>query len=51
MQTDINAAWQQRKEERKSLRANLNNGILRKAVKEARKTLEKVHWAAALSTV
>ena len=37
----MNAAWQQR-EVRRSLRADPNNGILRKAVKMAGKNFEKV---------
>ena len=44
-----NAAWQQREEVRKSIRADPINGILRKAVKMASKNLEKVRKAAVLS--
>ena len=37
VQAEMNAAWQQREEARRSLRADPNNGILRKAVKIARR--------------
>ena len=45
----MNAAWQQREEARRRLRADPNNGILRKAVKVAGKNLEKVRTTAELS--
>ena len=45
----MNAAWQQREEARKSLRASPNNDLLRKVVKKAGKNLEKVRKAAVLS--
>ena len=45
----MNAEWQQRKEARGRLRADPNNGILRKAVKVAGKNLEKVRKTAVLS--
>ena len=45
----MNAAWQQREEARRSLRADPNNGILRKAVEMAGKNLEKVRKTAVLS--
>ena len=48
-QADINAAWQQREEARKSLLASPNHDRLRKAVKMAVKNLEKVCKAAVLS--
>ena len=49
VQAEMNAAWQQREEVSRSLRADLNNGILRKAVKVAGKNLEKVRKTAVLS--
>ena len=49
VQTEMNAAWQQREEARRSLRADPNNGILRKAVKTADKNHEKVRKTAVLS--
>ena len=45
----MNAASQQREEARRSLRADPNNGCLRKAVKTAAKNLEKVRKTAVLS--
>ena len=48
IQAEMNAAWQQREEVRKSLRTDPNNGILRKAVKVAGKILEKICKAAVL---
>ena len=45
----MNTAWQQREEAKRSLRADPNNGILRKAVKMAGKNLEKVRKAAVLN--
>ena len=42
VQAEMNAAWLQREEARRSLRVDSNNGILRKAVKTAGKNLEKV---------
>ena len=42
----MNAAWQHKEEVRRSLRADPNNGILRKAVKTAGKNLEKVRKTA-----
>ena len=45
----MNAAWQPREEARRSLRADPNNGILRKAVKVAGRNLEKVRKTAVLS--
>ena len=48
-QADMNAAWKQREEARKSLRASPNSDLLRKAVKKAGKNLEKVRKAAVLS--
>ena len=45
----MNAAWQQREEARKSLRASPNSDLLRKAVKKAGKNLEKVRKAVVLS--
>ena len=44
-----NAAWQQREEARRHLRAEPHNGNLRKAVKMAGKKLRKVRKAAVLS--
>ena len=41
VQAEMNAAWQQREEARRSLREDPNNGILRKAVKTAGTNLEK----------
>ena len=45
----MSAASQQREEAWRSLRADPNNGILRKAVKTAGKNLEKVRKTAVLS--
>ena len=45
----MNATWQQREEASRSLRADPNNGILRKAVKVAGKNHEKVHKTAVMS--
>ena len=42
VQAEMNTAWQQREEARRSLRADPSNGILRKAVKMAGKNFEKV---------
>ena len=49
VQAEMNAAWQQRKKARRSLRADPNNGILQKAAKMAGKNLEKVRKIAVLS--
>ena len=49
VEAEINAAWQQREETRRHLRAEPRNSNLRKAVKMAGKNLRKVHKAAALS--
>ena len=49
VQAKMNAAWEQREKAKRSLRADPNNGILRKAVKVAGKNLEKVRKAAVLS--
>ena len=49
VQAEMNAAWQQREETRRSLRADPNNGIVRKAGKVAGKNLEKVRKTAVLS--
>ena len=45
----MNAAWQQREEARRSIRADPNNSILRKPVKMAGKNLEKVRKIGVLS--
>ena len=45
----MNTAWQRREEARRSLRADPNNSILRKAVKMAGKNLEEIRNAAVLS--
>ena len=49
VQAEMNSAWQQREEARRSLRADPNNGSLRKVVKKAGKNLEKVRKTAVLS--
>ena len=49
VQAEMNAAWQQREEARRSLRTDPNNGILRKAVKTSCKNLEKVRKTAVLT--
>ena len=49
MQANINAAWQQKEEARKSLRASPDNDLLRKAVIKAGKKMGKVRKAAVLS--
>ena len=49
VQAKMNAAWQRREEVRRSLRADPNNGLLRKAVTMAGKNLEKVRKTAELS--
>ena len=49
VQAEMNAAWQQREEARRHLRAQLHNSNLRKAVKMAGKRLRKVLKAAVLS--
>ena len=49
VEAEMNAAWQQRKEARKHLRAEPRNSNLRKAVKMAVKKLRKVRKAAVLS--
>ena len=48
-EAEMNAAWQQREEARRHLRAEPRNSNLRKAVKMAGKTLRKVRKAAVLS--
>ena len=45
---DMNKAWQQREEARKSLWASPNSDLLRKAIKTAGKNLEEVCKAAVL---
>ena len=45
----MNAAWQQREEARRNLRAGPHNSNLRKAVKMAEKKLRKVRKTAVLS--
>ena len=45
----MNAAWQQREEPRRHLRAEPHSSILRKAVKMARKKLRKMRKADVLS--
>ena len=49
MEAEMNAAWQQKEEARRSLRAKPHNDNLRKAVKMAEKHVRKVHKAAVLS--
>ena len=49
MEAEMNAAWQQREEARRHLRAEPHNSNLRKAVKMAGKKLRKVRKAAVLS--
>ena len=49
VEAEMNAAWQQREEARRHLRAEPHNSNLRKAVKMARKNLRKVRKAAVLS--
>ena len=49
VEAEINAAWQQREEARRHLRAEPRNSNLRKAVKMAGKKLRKVLKAAVLS--
>ena len=46
VEAEMNAAWQQREETRRHLRAELHNSNLRKAVKMAGKKLRKVRKAA-----
>ena len=48
VETEMNAAWQQREEARRHLRAEPHNSNLRKAVKMAGKKLRKVRKAAAV---
>ena len=48
LEAEINAAWQQREEARRHLRAEPHNSNLRKAVKMAGKKLRKVRKAAVL---
>ena len=48
VEAEMDAAWQQREEARRHLRAQLHNGNLRKAVKMAGKNLRKVLKAAVL---
>ena len=49
VQAEMNAAWQQREEARRHLRAEPHNSNLRKAVKMAGKNLRKVRKASVLS--
>ena len=49
VEAEMNAAWQQREEARRHLRAEPHNSNLRKVVKMAGKNLRKVHKAAVLS--
>ena len=49
VEAEMNAAWKQREEARRHLRAEPHNSNLRKAVKMARKSLRKVRKAAVLS--
>ena len=49
VEAEMNAAWQQREEARRHLRAEPHNSNLRKAVKMAGKKLRKVRKAAVLS--
>ena len=49
MESETSAAWQQREEARRDLRAEHHNSNLRKAVKMAGKNLRKVRKAAVLS--
>ena len=49
VETEMNAAWQQREEARRHLRAEPHNSNLRKAMKMAEKKLRKVRKAAVLS--
>ena len=49
VQAEMNAAWQQREEARRSLHADPTNGSLRKAAKTAGKKFEKVRKTAVLS--
>ena len=49
VEAEMNAAWQQRKEARRHLRAELHSSNLRKAVKMAGKNFRKVRKAAVLS--
>ena len=49
VEAEMNAAWQQREEARRHLRAEPHNSDLRKAVKMAGKKLWKVRKAAVLS--
>ena len=49
VEAEMNAAWQQREEARRHLRAEPQNSNLRKAVKMAGKNLRKVRKAAVLS--
>ena len=49
VRAEMNAAWQQREEARRSLRSDPNNSSLRKAVKTAGKNLEKFRKTAVLS--
>ena len=49
VEAEMNAAWQERQEARRHLRAEPQNSNLRKAVKMARENLRKVRKAAVLS--
>ena len=49
VEAEMNAAWQQREEAKRNLRAEPHSGNLRKAVKMAGKNLQKVRKAAVLS--
>ena len=49
VETDMNAAWQQREEERRHLRAESHSSNLRKAAKMAETNLRKVRKSAVLS--
>ena len=49
VEAEMNAAWQQREDARRHLRAEPHNNDLRKVVKMALKNLRKVHKAAVLS--
>ena len=48
VETEINAAWQQREEARRRLRAEPHNSNLRKAVRMSRKNIRKVRKATVL---
>ena len=49
VESEMNAAWQQREDARRHLRAEPHNSNLRKAIKMAEKNLRKVRKAAVLS--